>query len=278
MAIRCFDVGCLVGDVTIARKMNILVTGASGFVGRNLVGALREKALRESDSEIQIFEYNRTSSLEELDECCQKAHFVFNLAGVNRPTDQADFRHGKVDFLATLLDTLKRHDNRCPVMRASSTQALLDNPYGHSKAAAEKLLTAYGKSSGARVLIYRFSNIFGRWSRANYNSVVATFCHNIARGIEIEVNDKNHPMQLLYIDDVVQEMIAALSGEEHRKGDFCIVPTLYRATLGEIAEMIYSFKRQEDNNLKPSLSTPFERALYATYLSHCDKATEAAER
>ncbi len=258
--------------------MNILVTGASGFVGRNLVGALREKALRESDSEIQIFEYKRTSSLEELDEYCQKAHFVFNLAGVNRPKDQAEFRRGNVDFLATLLDTLKRHGNRCPVMIASSTQALLDNPYGHSKAAAEKLLTAYGKSSGARVLIYRFSNIFGRWSRANYNSVVATFCHNIARGIEIEVSNKNHPMQLLYIDDVVQEMIAALSGKEHREGDFCVVPTLYRATLGEIAEMIYSFKRQEDNNLKPSLSTPFERALYATYLSHCDKATEAAER
>ena len=204
--------------------MNILVTGASGFVGKNLLSQLRNirdgKAKNYAVGEdITLYEYDLESTPEELDAYCRDADFVFNLAGVNRPQDPAEFMKGNFGFASTLLNTLKKHGNTCPVMISSSIQAAQDNPYGESKRAGEQLLFDYAKETGAKVLVYRFPNLFGKWCRPNYNSVVATFCHNIANDLPITVNDASVELHLVYIDDVVDELIGALTGDEHREGN-----------------------------------------------------------
>lgn len=243
--------------------MKILITGARGFIGKNLTAELMN-----GTSERAILEYNKSSGPVLLDEFCKEADFVFHLAGVNRPKEQAEFMEGNCGFTSTLLDTLKKHGNSCPVMLASSTQAALDNPYGASKKAGEDLLIKYGKETGAKVLIYRFPNVFGKWSRPNYNSAVTTFCNNIARDLPIQVNDPSVMMTLVYIDDVVKELISALEGNPHTDGKFCKVPVEHHISLGEIVNLIYSFKASRENLQVPDLSDPFTKKLYSTYLSY----------
>ena len=253
--------------------MNILVTGAKGFVGRNLCAQLRNirdgKARQYGDLSVgEIWEYDVENTAEELDAWCRGADFVFNLAGVNRPQDPAEFMKGNFGFASELLGALKRHGNTCPVMISSSTQAALDNAYGESKRAGEELMFSYSRETGAKVLVYRFPNVFGKWCRPNYNSAVATFCHNIAHGLPIQVNDPSVVMRLVYIDDVVEELIAALSGGEHRKGDYCEVPVAHEITLGGIADLLYSFRDMRENLEVPNLGDAFTKKLYSTYLSY----------
>ena len=253
--------------------MKILVTGANGFVGRNLCSQLRNIAEGKArwydcPSDLTIFEYDVDSPKESLDDYCKEADFVFNLAGVNRPKDPAEFMKGNFGFASLLLDTLKRHHNACPVMISSSIQALLDNPYGESKRAGEKLLFDYAEATGARVLVYRFPNVFGKWCRPNYNSAVATFCNNIANDLPITVNDPSVKMHLVYIDDVVDELIGALSGKEHHNGLFCEVPVTHHITLGGIVDLLHSFHDMHDNLEVPDFSDAFARKLYSTYLSY----------
>lgn len=254
--------------------MNILVTGASGFVGKNLLSQLRN--IRDGKAtnyavgpDLTLYEYDLASTPEELDAYCRDADFVFNLAGVNRPQDPAEFMRGNFGFASTLLDTLKRHGNKCPIMISSSIQAALDNPYGESKRAGEQLLFDYAQQTGARVLVYRFPNLFGKWCRPNYNSAVATFCHNIAHDLPITVNDPSVEMHLVYIDDVVDELIGALTGAEHREGAFCHVPVSHKITLGEIVELLDSFKRMPATLEVPDTTAGgFAKKLYSTYLSY----------
>ena len=254
--------------------MKILVTGARGFVGRNFVSQLRNirdgklKNLALSGTELELFEYDVDTDPSLLDDYCRQADFVFNLAGVNRPKDQAEFMKGNFGFASTLLDTLKKHGNACPVMISSSTQAALDNPYGESKRAGEELMFNYACETGAEVLVYRFPNVFGKWCRPNYNSAVATFCHNIAHGLPIQVNDPNVVMHLVYIDDVVEELIGALGGQEHRQSDYCEVPVVHTVTLGRIVELLYSFKESRNTLGVPDLGDAFTKKLYSTYLSY----------
>lgn len=258
--------------------MNILVTGARGFVGKNLVAQLhniqdgKAKNYAISGQEIKVFEYDIDSDPAELDVYCKSADFVFNLAGVNRPKDPEEFMKGNFGFASLLLDTLKKHKNSCPVMISSSIQAELDNPYGESKRAGENLLFEYSKETGAKVLVYRFPNLFGKWCRPNYNSAVATFCNNIANDLPIKVNDPSVVMHLVYIDDVVDELINALGGNEHRRGDYCYVPVEHTITLGEIVDLIYSFKDMPENLSVPDFGKPFTKKLYSTYLSYLPKA------
>lgn len=242
--------------------MKILVTGAKGFIGKNLIAELKNRKYEE------IFEYDKDTALTLLDEYCKKADFVFHLAGVNRPKEQEEFMEVNYGFTSTLLNTLKKHKNTCPVMISSSIQAELDNPYGKSKKAGEDLLFNYSKETGAKVLIYRFPNVFGKWCEPNYNSAVATFCHNIARDLPITVHDPNVVMKLVYIDDVVNELINALGGKENRIGDFCEVPIVHTITLGEIVELIYSFKSNREKRTIPDMSDEFTKKLYSTYLSY----------
>ena len=256
--------------------MNILVTGAKGFVGRNLVSQLHNIQSGKAKnygvfSDMQVFEYDVDSDPCELDVYCKRADFVFNLAGVNRPKDQAEFMQGNFGFASALLDTLKKYNNSCPVMISSSTQAALDNPYGESKRAGENLLFDYARETGARVLVYRFPNVFGKWCRPNYNSAVATFCNNIAHNLPIQVNDPSVMLQLVYVDDVVDELIAALSGNEHREGDYCVVPIVHTVTLGKIVDLLYSFREMSGNLQVPDLGDPFTKKLYSTYLSYFPK-------
>ena len=254
--------------------MKILVTGARGFVGRNLVSQLRNirdgkiKNHALSGTELELFEYDVDTAPSLLDDYCRQADFVFNLAGVNRPKDQAEFMKGNFGFVSTLLDTLKKHGNACPVMISSSTQAALDNPYGESKRAGEELMFGYARETGAKVLVYRFPNVFGKWCRPNYNSAVATFCYNIAHGLPIQVNDPNVVMHLVYIDDVVEELIGALGGQEHRQGDYCEVPVVHTVTLGRIVELLYSFKESRNTLGVPDQGDAFTKKLYSTYLSY----------
>lgn len=253
--------------------MNILVTGAKGFIGKNLTAELdniREgKAKRHNlTSALNLFGYDTDTDPALLDGYCREADFVFHLAGVNRPEEQTEFMEGNFGFTSVLLDTLRRHGNSCPVMLSSSIQAELDNPYGISKKAGEDLLFEYGRETGAEVLVYRFPNVFGKWCRPNYNSVVATFCHNIAHGLPIRVNDRNTLMTLVYIDDVVEELVSALEGNPHKEGGFCKVPTEHRITLGGIVDLIYSFKEGRKNLQVPDLSDAFTKKLYSTYLSY----------
>lgn len=261
--------------------MNILITGAKGFVGKNLVEALKcvkdgKDKTRGIASDLEIYEYDIDTDESLLDIYCEKADFVFNLAGVNRPKDQSEFMSGNFGFASKLLEALERHNNKCPVMLSSSIQAALDNPYGQSKKAGEDLFFDYSKRTGAKVLVYRFPNLFGKWCRPNYNSAVATFCHNIANDLPITVNDRSVMMNLVYIDDVVNEMINALGGKENRDGDFCSVPVVHKINLSEIADMLYTFHNQPQTLVMPEIpDNSFEKKLYSTYLSYLPKEKAA---
>lgn len=274
--------------------MNVLVTGAKGFVGKNLVAQLKNiregKARWYGDIEInEIYEYDIDSTTEQLDAWCKNCDFVFNLAGVNRPQDPEEFMKGNFGFATVLLNTLKKHGNKCPVMISSSIQATLagrfgTSEYGKSKKAGEDLMFQYAKETGAKVLVYRFPNLFGKWCRPNYNSAVATFCHNIANDLPIQVNDRSTELELLYIDDLVDEMISALKGREHHcefngvetilkdDGLYCAVPQTHKATLGEIVDLLQSFKSQPQTLLIPEIpDNSFAKKLYSSYLSYLPK-------
>ena len=270
--------------------MKILVTGAKGFVGRNLCENLR--AIMDGKNRTRaltieaIFEYDLDTDPALLDDWCRQADFVFNLAGVNRPKDQIEFMQGNFGFASILLDTLQRHGNTCPVMLSSSIQATLigrygQSDYGKSKLAGEELFFAYGQKTGAPVLVYRFPNLFGKWCRPNYNSVVATFCHNIAHGLPIQINDRNAKLELLYIDDLVEEMLDALEGRPHRceyeglapvfsdAGRYCCCPVTHHVTLGELADLLYSFAEQPKTLVLPRIPAgSLAKKLYSTYLSY----------
>ena len=274
--------------------MNILVTGAKGFVGKNLCALLRTIADGKNRTYgniaiTEIFEYDIDSKPEELEEYCQKADFVFNLAGVNRPQTSEEFMQGNFGFASTLLDTLKRHNNTCPVMLSSSIQATLigrygEGEYGKSKRAGEELFFDYGRETGAKVLVYRFPNLFGKWCRPNYNSAVATFCNNIANDLPIMVNDRSTLLELLYIDDLMDEMVAALKGEEHHcefdgidtvlteSGRYCAAPVTHKVTLGEIVDLLNKFHEQPKSLTIPEIPAgSFAKKLYSTYLSYLPK-------
>ena len=272
--------------------MNILVTGAEGFVGKNLCAALkniRDNKDRTRNIKIEeIFEYDIDTEKNLLDGFCEKADFVFNLAGVNRPKDNAEFMEGNFGFASDLLNTLKKHNNKCPVMLSSSVQATLigryDGEYGRSKKVGEELFFKYAEETGAKVLVYRFPNLFGKWCRPNYNSAVATFCHNTANDLPITVNDRNIKLELLYIDDLVAEMLDALENNEHRcefdgintviteGGKYCAAPTTHKVTLGEIADLLEQFKNQPKTLFMPEIPDgSFAKKLYSTYLSYLPK-------
>ena len=261
--------------------MNILITGAHGFVGKNLVEALKnirdgKDRTRKVGADITIFEYCRDTAPELLEEYCAKTDFVFHLAGVNRPQNEEEFMQGNFGFTSVLLDTLKKCGNKCPVMISSSIQAERDNPYGRSKRAGEELMRAYSEETGAKVLIYRFPNVFGKWCRPNYNSAVATFCHNRANDLPIIVNDRATVMNLVYIDDVVDELVRALTGDENREGEFCQVPIMHTTTLGEIVDLIESFREQPQTLMMPEIPHgSFAKKLYSTYLSYLPKEKAA---
>lgn len=252
--------------------MKILVTGAQGFIGKNLVANLKnvlENKDRSRDVVIdEIFVYDIDTPKELLEQYCAECDFVFHLAGVNRPKDVEEFNINH-SFLAELLNLLKKHGNKAPVMLSSSTQAALDNDYGRSKKEAEDLLLAYGKENDIRALVYRFPNVFGKWCRPNYNSAVATFCHNIANDLPIQVNDRNTKLTLVYIDDIVDEMFEALKGQEHRDGNLCFVPVTHQQTLGEIVDLLYEFNKEPETLVMPAIpKNSFAKKLYSTYLSY----------
>ena len=271
--------------------MNILITGAKGFVGKNLVANLQ--AIKDGKNRTrpnltigEIFEFDIDTPKENLDSFCQQADFVFNLAGVNRPQDTKEFMQGNFGFASTLLDTLKKYKNTCPVMLSSSIQATLagryaGSEYGKSKQAGEDLFFNYAKETGANVYVYRFPNLFGKWCRPNYNSAVATFCHNIARDLPIKVNDRSTELELLYIDDLIEEMLDALEGKAHRcnynglnilpqeNGQFCYAPITHKTTLGQIVDLLESFKTQPQTLIMPQIPhNSFAKKLYSTYLSY----------
>ena len=272
--------------------MNILITGAKGFVGKNLVENL--KTIRDGKNKTrqvvvnEIYEYDIDTDPALLPAFCAKADFVFNLAGVNRPQNQEEFMQGNFGFASALLDTLKACHNTCPVMISSSIQATCigryDSDYGRSKKAGEELVFAYGQETGAKVLVYRFPNLFGKWCRPNYNSAVATFCHNIANDLPITVNDPSVQLELLYIDDLVEEMLDALEGKEHHcefdgintvlweNGRYCAAPISHKVTLGEIVELLNTFKNQPKTLQMPEIPhNSFAKKLYSTYLSYLPK-------
>jgi UDP-2-acetamido-2,6-beta-L-arabino-hexul-4-ose reductase len=253
--------------------MKILITGAKGFIGKNLIAELNN--IREGktkiypvDSELEIFAYDIDSNPDDLDSFCREADFVFHLAGVNRPEKTEDFITGNFGFTSTLLQKLKKYKNTCPIMISSSTQAVLDNAYGQSKRAGEELVFDYSEKTGAKVLVYRFPNVFGKWCRPNYNSAVATFCYNVSHGLPIQVNDRSVIMNLVYIDDVVRELVFALAGQEKMQAEFCEVPIVHTVQLGEIVDLIYSFRDSRENRSVPDMSDAFTKKLYATYLSY----------
>ena len=274
--------------------MNILVTGAKGFVGKNLCATLdnirdgKDRTRPELKID-EVYEYDIDTDPKMLDEWCQKCDFVFNLAGVNRPKETSEFMEGNFGFASTLLDTLKKHGNKCPVMLSSSQQASLtgrfgNSEYGRSKKAGEDLFLKYQEETGAKVLVYRFPNLFGKWCRPNYNSAVATFCNNIANDLPIQVNDPNVELELLYIDDLVNEMILALCGHEHRcefdglnvvvkeDGRYCAAPFTHKVTLGRIVELLHKFAEQPKTLMIPEIPKySFEKKLYSTYLSYLPK-------
>lgn len=273
--------------------MNILVTGAKGFVGKNLCEALkniRDNKDRTRNIKIEeIFEYDIDTEKSLLDGFCKKADFVFNLAGVNRPKETAEFMEGNFGFANELLEALKKHGNTCPVMLSSSIQATLigryDGDYGRSKKAGEDLFFKYSEETGAKVFVYRFPNLFGKWCRPNYNSAVATFCNNTANDLEITVNDRNTRLELLYIDDLVTEMLDALEAKEHHcefdgintviteNGKYCAVPTTHKVSLGEIVDLLEQFKNQPKTLLMPEIpNNSFAKKLYSTYLSYLPKS------
>lgn len=241
--------------------MRILVTGAKGFIGRNLVAELKNR--KDND----IFEYDADTDPALLNEYCKQAEFVYHLAGVNRPVDQSEYMVGNYGFTKALLDTLKQNDP-CPVMFSSSIQAEISNDYGNSKKAGEDLVFQYAAETSTRAYIYRLPNIFGKWCRPNYNSVVATFCHNIAHGLPVTVHDPKVRMKLAYIDDVIQELINASIGKEQHNGEFCEIPVTYTISLGEMVDIIYSFQKSRTDLSVPDMSDPFVKKLYSTYTSY----------
>lgn len=245
--------------------MRILVTGAKGFIGKNLIAELRNRKYDD------IFEYDRDTESSQLDEYCREADFVFHLAGVNRPKEQTEFMEGNFGFTSDLLNSLKKHNNSCPVMISSSIQAEMNNPYGESKKAGEDLLFNYSEETGAKVLVYRFPNVFGKWCKPNYNSAVATFCHNVAHDLPIQVNDPSVVMNLVYIDDVVNELIKALEGKENKAEEFCEVPVVHTVSLGKIVDLIYSFKKSREDRSVPNMADELTKKLYSTYLSYLPK-------
>lgn len=274
--------------------MNILVTGAKGFVGKNLVANLKNIAENKNRTRSKlkidkIFEYDIDSTTELLDEYCKTADFVFNLAGVNRPQDPKEFKRGNFDFASTLLDALKKHNNKAPIMLSSSIQATLagrfgDSEYGRSKKDGEELFFDYAKETGAKVLVYRFPNLVGKWVRPNYNSVVGTFCNNIANDLPITVNDPSVELEMLFIDDLIEEMFDALEGKEHHcefdgvetvlcdNGRYCAAPITHKATLGYIVECLHTFHNQPQTLVIPSIPNgSFEKKLYSMYLSYLPK-------
>ena len=274
--------------------MNILVTGAGGIVGKNLVCNLAnirdgKNRTRPNLKIDQIMEYDLENTPQELEDFCARADFVFNLAGVNRPKDPEEFRKGNFGFASTLLDTLKKHHNTCPVMLSSSIQATLSgrfgtSEYGLSKKEGEELFFAYGEETGAKVLVYRFPNLVGKWVRPNYNSAVGTFCHNIANDLPITVNDPGVELEMLFIDDLVEELFDALEGHEHHcefdgvetvlrdDGRYCAAPVTHKATLGYIVECLHSFHDQPKTLMMPSIPAgSFEKKLYSMYLSYLPK-------
>lgn len=241
--------------------MKILVTGANGFVGKNLIAELKNKGFNE------ILEFTRETENSLLDQYTKECDFVFHLAGVNRPKDQSEFMEGNFGFTSDLLELLKKHNNKAPVLITSSIQAELENPYGRSKKAGEQLLFNYYLETDAKVYVYRLPNIFGKWSKPNYNTVVATFCHNIARGLDIQVNNSDANLNLCYIDDVLDEFLRALEGKPTMEDDYCIVPVTLSIKLGELAELITSFKKSRTNLSIPDMDDPLTKKLYSTYLS-----------
>ena len=273
--------------------MNILVTGAKGFAGKNLCAALRniKDGKDKTRPEViinEIFEYDIDSSSAQLDEYCQKADFVFNFAGINRPQNLDEFMQGNFGFASELLNNLKKYNNTCPVMISSSIQATCigryDSEYGRSKKAGEELLFAYAQETDAKVLVYRFPNLFGKWCRPNYNSAVATFCNNIANDLPITVSDRSVCLELLYIDDLVTEMLDALEGKEHHctfdgietvlseSGAYCAAPVTHKVTLGEIVDLLNTFSAQPQSLIMPEIpDNSFSKKLYSTYLSYLPK-------
>lgn len=241
--------------------MNILVTGANGFVGKNLIVSLQQS------EDLQVFPVTRQTTKEELNNYAKQADFVFHLAGVNRPENEAEFMDGNADFTQELLGTLESYGSKAPILLSSSIQAERDNPYGQSKREAEKLVEAYGESNGVETYIYRLPNLFGKWSKPNYNTVIATFCHKIVRGEQISMNDPEALLTLAYIDDVVEEFIKALEGKKSKNGEFLSIPVTYQVKLGKIAELIYSFKESRNNRFVPNMEDAFTKKLYSTYLN-----------
>lgn len=242
--------------------MKILVTGSKGFIGKNLIAELKNRKYDD------ILEFDRDTNPNLLDDCCKEADFVFHLAGINRPKQQSEFMEGNFSFTSDLLNYLKKYKNTCPIMISSSIQVELDNPYGESKKAGEDLLFEYSEATGAKVLVYRFPNVFGKWCKPNYNSAVATFCNNVAYDLPVQVNDPSVVMNLVYIDDVVNELINALEEKENKAGEFCEVPAVHTITLGEIVELIYSFKKSREDRSVPNMADEFTKKLYSTYLSY----------
>jgi len=241
--------------------MKILVTGSKGFVGRNLVADLKVNQIGE------IFEFDRETSLENLEKWAKEVDFVYHLAGVNRPENEEEFMTGNFGLTSDLLGLLKKYNNKAPIVISSSIQATLDNPYGKSKKAGEDLMFQYSKETGTKVYVYRFANLFGKWSRPNYNTVVATFCHRVSRNEEIQVNNPEAPIELTYIDDVITELKLALKDEAHFDGEFNVVPVTYTTTVGHIADLIKRFKSSRENLYVPNQEDGLSKKLYATYLS-----------
>lgn len=242
--------------------MKILITGAEGFIGKNLCAELQNRGYTD------LLKFDRNNTLEDLDLYTKEADFVFHLAGINRPEKVEDFMSGNFGLTSTLLEFLKKHNNKCPIMISSSIQATLDNPYGKSKRAGENLVKDYATVNGVKCYIYRFPNVYGKWCKPNYNSVVATFCNNIARDIDIVINDRNTILHLTYIDDVVNELINCMCGYPTEDGEFCKVPVEDEISLGELADLILSFKQSRVNLSVPNLSEHISKCLYSTYLSY----------
>lgn len=242
--------------------MKILVTGANGFIGRNLICELRNRGYQD------ILSYDIDTDPSLLDDYCRECEFIFHLAGVNRPKEVKEFMEGNYGFTTVLVEKLKKYQNRSPLVVSSSIQAMLDNPYGKSKKAGEDYLFAYEKETGSPVYVYRFPNVYGKWSRPNYNGVVATFCYNIARDLPIQISDRSIELTMVYIDDVVNALISCLEGKGKQEGKYYKVPIEDHVTLGEIADLIQSFKTMRENLTVPNFQNHFEKCLYSTYLSY----------